>query len=69
MGFGLSRPAITELVDETLIGFSKDEYTLSVFIDLTKAFDIANHPILFSKLNMYGIKYISINKLASYLSE
>lgn len=56
LGFGLTGPAITELVDETSIGFSKDEYKLSVFIDLTKAFNIVNDPIVFSKLNIYGIK-------------
>lgn len=56
MGFGLTGPAITELVDETSIGFSNDEYKLSVFIDLTKAFNIVNDPIVFSKLNIYGIK-------------
>lgn len=56
MGFGLTGPAITELVDGTSIGFSNDEYKLSVFIDLTKAFNIVNDPIVFSKLNIYGIK-------------
>ena len=43
--------AILQLIDEILKSFSKNEYTLGVFIDLSKAFDTVNHKILLDKLD------------------
>ena len=47
--------AIARLVDQIYEAFEKNEYTLGGFIDLSKAFDIADHPILLRKLELYGI--------------
>ena len=47
--------AIAQLVDQIYEAFEKNEYTLGVFIDLSKAFDTVDHLIPLRKLELYGI--------------
>ena len=48
--------AVMQLISKILDAFNENKYTLSIFIDLSKAFDTEDHDILLKKLDMYGIK-------------
>jgi hypothetical protein len=52
---------ITEAID-------KNEFSIGLFLDLTKAFDTVNHNILIKKLESYGIRGIPLSWFKDYLS-
>ena len=60
--------AVSELVGEIIKANDKNKYTLSVFLDLSKAFDTLDHHILFSKLERYSIRGNCLDWFKSYLS-
>ena len=53
--------AILNLTDDILTSFEKGQFTLGVFINLSKAFDTVNHSILLHKLELYEIKGKCLN--------
>ena len=60
--------AIAQLVDQIYEAFEKNEYTLGVFIDLSKAFDTVDHSLLLRKLELYGTTDRNYTWIKSYLS-
>ena len=61
--------SILQLVNDISSSFGRGQYTLGIFIDLSKAFDTVDHEILISVLEYYGIKGKTLKWLKSYLSE
>ena len=59
--------AVTELVGEICKSLEQNKHTISLFIDLSKAFDTIIHNILLQKFECYGIRGISLNWSKSYL--
>ena len=47
---------LLNLVDQTTNELDNKQFSLGIFIDLSKAFDMLDHEILISKLNHYGIR-------------
>ena len=60
--------AILHLTRDITDSFEKREYTLGIFIDLSKACDTAGHQILIKKLQCYGIDGTALEWSKSYLS-
>ena len=60
--------AIIQLIDQINNSFEKSNFTLGIFIDLSKAFDTVDHSILIKKLKLYGVKGNNFRLLDSYLS-
>ena len=59
--------AICELVGRIAKNKEQKEYTIGVFIDLSKAFDTLNHSMLLKKMERYGIRGSTLDWFRSYL--
>ena len=58
---------MVDLIDEITKGLDEEKYAVSIFLDLSKAFDTVNHSIL-CKLDLYGIRGNENQWFRSYLS-
>jgi hypothetical protein len=60
--------AVINMVDKITAAIDANEFSVGLFIDLSKAFDTLNHNILFDKLEHYGIRGVTLKWFKSYLS-
>ena len=59
--------ALIKLYDKISLAIDKNEYSIGIFIDLSKAFDTLDHNILLKKLYHYGIRGKAWDWFNSYL--
>jgi hypothetical protein len=59
--------ALLKLVDDISEQMDNKNYSIGVFIDLSKAFDTINHSLLLKKLARYGIRGTALCWFSSYL--
>ena len=59
--------ALIEIIDGIKNNIDKGDTTIGTYLDLKKAFDTVNHPILFKKLEHYGIRGMALAFFQSYL--
>ena len=60
--------AIIEFIDKITKAIDKGQYTIGIFLDLSKAFDTINHSILIKKLEYYGIRGVALKWFENYLA-
>ena len=59
--------AVSELTSEIVKGLQNGMFTVTLFLDLSKAFDTLEHGVLLDKMNRYGIRGTSLLWFKSYL--
>ena len=60
--------ALTVVIENVTKAFEENKYTLSVFMDRSKAFDTIDRNFLLYKLHYYGIRGLPYEWYKSYLS-
>ena len=58
---------IIQLPDNITKAMDEGKYMISIFLDLSKAFDTVKHQILLNKLEHYGIRGLCLKWFESYL--
>ena len=61
--------AFVELTEYIYRCLNNKEHCISIFLDLTKAFDTVNHEVLLGKLERYGVRGLPLQWLSSYLKD
>ena len=61
--------AVNELSMQILKNLEENKFTVSIFLDLSKAFDTLDHEILLEKMSRYGIRGHTNDWFRSYLED
>ena len=61
--------ALMDLVDNISKNIDEGNYSIGIFLDLSKAFDTIDHTILLDKLCRYGIRGVTLNWFKHYLND
>ena len=61
--------AIMKLTEKIKTAIENNEFTIGIFLDLSKAFDTVNHSLLLQKLEFYGIRGRCNDWFRNYLSD
>lgn len=59
--------AVTEFMNDIVEGLDRREHVLSIFLDLSKAFDCVHHETLLHRLDECGVRGLPLRWLSSYL--
>ena len=59
---------LTDLYGEITSALDQENYAVTLFLDLNKAFDTVNHSILLSKLDFYEIRNLENHWFRAYLT-
>lgn len=59
--------ALIDLIDKISQAIDNNEFTIGIFLDLSKAFDTVNHNILLKKMEFYGVRGLPLSWMQSYL--
>ncbi len=59
---------VSQFINDSLLAYDNSEYTLAVFLDLSKAFDTIDHTLLLKRLEHHGIHGLALEWFRSYLS-
>ena len=60
---------LVDLLEQITKSIDNGEFAITLFLDLSKAFDTVNHSIVLSKLSYYGIKGLENVWFKSYLRQ
>ena len=60
--------AVSNLVGDLVKNIQDKKYTITLFLDLSKAFDTLEHRVIFDKMYKYGIRGTTLNWFKSYLT-
>ena len=61
--------AVTHLFDKIVSLIDNKQFTVVIFIDLSKAYDTVDHIILLERLEHYGIRDTALKWFCSYLGD
>ena len=61
--------ALLNYIDNIQNQLNNHKYTISIFMDLSKAFDVINHEILKNKLDHYGFRGNFLNFLLNFIKD